>query len=458
MKQNKKTDQPFKKILLFIFSFTVLALSLSACDSFQMPDSILGLPLQQNEEVTTPTPVVEVEEGLTVEEESAMDGKAIDPIGDVISELILWVPPFMDPDSGTAAGKLLGDRLESFTDNHEGLSIDVRVKAEDGPASLMASLTSTSAAAPLAVPSLIMLSGGDLELAAKKGLILPLGDYTTVINDLDWFQYARLMAIVGDSAYGLPFAGDALVTLSKKDAYNDGLPDDWSEIFKTTQKVSFEAGDPTANLILTYYLSLGGALNVEGEGLILDPAVLTEVLTVFQEGNEAGVFSPELLSVDDAGLMEQFQAGAADTVITWSTNYLSGNLEDTEIHPVISLTGYNYTIADGWVLALADTLPERREMAVELAEYLVDVEFMAEWSAKAGYLPMRSSSLDLWTEGESVDMLSLISYSAHTYPDQETMNVIAPILAQSLAEVLEQGIDPGTAAQTAVAAIEGIEE
>ncbi|MCD6475137.1 MAG: extracellular solute-binding protein [Anaerolineaceae bacterium] len=457
MKRNKKPVQWFKKILT-LFVVVILAESLSACDSFQTPDSILGLPLQQNEELTTPTPELEIEEVIPVDEVAAVDEETTGPIGDEISELILWVPPFMDPDSGTAAGKLLGDRLESFTNSYDGLSIDVRVKAEEGPADLMASLTSTSAAAPLAMPSLIMLSRSDLELAAKKGLILPVGDYTTVINDLDWFQYARLMAIIGDSAYGLPFAGDALVTLSSKDAYNDDLPTTWSEFFTTRQKVAFEAGDPMAHLILAYYLSLGGALNIEGEGLVLESDILTEVLTVFQEGNEAEVFSSDLISVDDAGLIEQFQTETTDTIITWSTNYLSGNLENAEIHPVIPLTGYNYTIADGWILALADPLPERRDLAVKLAEFLVDKEFMAEWSNKAGYLPMRSSSLALWPEGESIDTLSLISHSAHIYPDQETMSVIAPILAQSLAEVLEQGIDPTTAAQNAVMALEGIEE
>ncbi len=457
MKLNIKLDQWFKKILT-LFIVVVLAESLSACDSFQTLDSILGLPIQQSEALITPTPELEAEEVLPVDEVVVVDEELIDPVGDEISELILWVPPFMDPDSGTEAGKLLNDRLEIFTDNYEGLSIDVRVKAEAGPAGLMASLTSTSAAAPLAMPSLIMLSRADIEIAAKKGLILPVGDYTTVINDLDWFQYARLMAIIGDSAYGLPFAGDALVTLSSTDAYFEDLPKAWSEFFTARQKVAFEAGDPMAHLILAYYLSLGGGLNVEDEGLIIESEILAEVLTVFQEGVEASVFSPDLLSVDDAGLVEQFQTGTTETIITWSTNYLSGNLENTEIHPLISLTGYSYTIANGWILALADPLPERRDLAVELAEFLVDVEFMAKWSNKAGYLPMRSSSLALWPEGGSVDTLSLISHSAHIYPDQETMNVIAPILTQSLAEVLEQGIDPVTAAENAGAAIEGIEE
>lgn len=457
MKRNKKPDQWFKKILT-LFVIVVMAISFSACNGFQISDSILGLPFQQSANLTTPTPEVEIEEVVPVEEDAAVDEETIDSGEDEIVELILWVPPFMDPDSDTEAGKLLRDRLESFIDSHEGLSIDVRVKAEEGPAGLMASLTSTSAAAPLAMPSMIMLSRVDLELAAKKGLILPVGDYSTLINDLDWFQYARSMAIVGDSAYGLPFAGDVLVALSRTDAYNDDLSNDWSEFFTARQQVAFEAGDPMAYLVLTYYLSLGGALNAENEDLILESDILTDVLTVFQEGKDAGVFSPDLLSVDDAGLIEQYQAETTDTIITWSANYLSGNLKNTEIHPVMQLTGYNYTIANGWVLALADPLPERRDLAVELAEFLVDVEFMAEWSNQAGYLPMRLSSLALWGEDESVDTLSLISHSAHIYPDQETMNVIAPVLAQSLAEVLEQGIDPETAAQNAVAAIEGIEE
>jgi len=249
-------------------------------------------------------------------------------------ELILWVPAFMDPSDDSSSARIFRQHLEKFEAGHEGVVIDVRVKSQEGPASLMASLTSTSAAAPLSMPSLIMLSRTDLETAAKKGLILPVADYSVVINELDWFQYARSMAIIGDSAYGLPFAGDALVMLSRTTAYENGLPKSWAEQNKTVKPVYFEANDPDANLLLAYYLSLGGSLYDANESLMLEADVLEEVLQVFQDGLAAKTFSAEYFNLDNSSLMDAYTSGTADSVITWSSNYLNSSLKDTVIHPV----------------------------------------------------------------------------------------------------------------------------
>ena len=457
MKQFRLSDRKLTTLFL-TFVFGLLLFAISGCDALDSFDTILGLPFQQSPGSATATPIVEVEEVDPLPEDTVVETAVPEETGEELFQLILWVPVFMDPSGESASASIFRQHLEEFENGHEGVVIDVRVKSQEGPASLMTSLTSTSAAAPLSMPSLIMLSRTDLETAAKKGLILPVADYSVVINDLDWFQYARSMAIIGDSAYGLPFAGDTLVMLSRSTAYPNGLSKSWTEQNQTAKPVYFEANDLDANLLLAYYLSLGGSLYGEEESLILEADVLEEVLQVFQNGLAANTISADYFNLDVAALMAAYNEGTTDTVITWSSNYLKSNMADTVLHPILSLTGYDYTVADGWILALADPLPERRTLAVELAEHLVDVNFLAEWNEAAGYLPMRSSSLQTWENADLVKTLSLISHSAHSYPDREIMDVIAPVLVQALNQVLVQGIDAPTAAQNAVLTIDGLKE
>jgi len=81
------------------------------------------------------------------------------------NHLILWLPPEFDPHSGTPAGDLLNERLDAFINAHPGLTIEVRIKAVNGPGGLLDSLATTSAAAPAAIPSLVALPRGELETA-----------------------------------------------------------------------------------------------------------------------------------------------------------------------------------------------------------------------------------------------------------------------------------------------------
>ena len=61
--------------------------------------------------------------------------------------LRIWVSPQFDPAAETPAGTLLQERLDEFMARRPDLQIEVRVKAESGPASLLNSLTATRAAA-----------------------------------------------------------------------------------------------------------------------------------------------------------------------------------------------------------------------------------------------------------------------------------------------------------------------
>jgi hypothetical protein len=82
----------------------------------------------------------------------------------------------------------------------------VRIKALDGPGGLLDALSAANAAAPLALPDLILLPRPQLETAALKGLLTPFDGLSASLNNGDWYDYARDLAQLQDSTFGLPLA------------------------------------------------------------------------------------------------------------------------------------------------------------------------------------------------------------------------------------------------------------
>ena len=91
--------------------------------------------------------------------------------------ITIWVPPALDPYNEETSGNILKNQLLSFAEQQNNLQINVRVKAESGPAGLLNSLIHTQTAAPVALPSLIILNRSDLEKAVENGLIYPMGPF-----------------------------------------------------------------------------------------------------------------------------------------------------------------------------------------------------------------------------------------------------------------------------------------
>jgi len=446
----KKHSHPF---LFRLFATSILlSLVLTACDPF------LGLPFQQMPQKHATATAKPSDISAT---EAVVDGSTTltpSPTPDGVNELVIWVPPLMDPEADTPEAALLKQRLLDFESEHPGVTVIVRVKARSGQSGLMESLISTATVAPLATPSLILLGRKDLEVAAKRGLILPMDDYSTVINDLDWFQYARAMAIIGESTFGLPFAGNALVMAYRETEF-DEEPDSWEQINSLQKTVYFSAGNTYPAFPLALYLSLGGSLRGDTGQPNLDVEKLTTILTILAEGRRAGVFPSTLIELTDPAMIwDAYKAGTTNAAVIWANYYLADQPEDTNIIPLISLTDYDFTIADGWMIGLADPLPERRALAVELAEYLVDVRFVAAWNQEAGYLPMREAAFALWEDSTLVETLSLVSYSARMDSSTELMDTISPVMVEAVNLVLGQGEEPETAAAVAVEKLNAVKE
>ena len=364
--------------------------------------------------------------------------------------LQLWLPPRFDPAGGTAAGDLLAERLEEFTSRRPGVRVDVRLKAESGPGGLLDALGSANAAAPLALPDLIVLPRSALETAALKGFLFPIDALSAEAAADDWYPYAQELSRIQDSTFGLPLAGDALVMLYRP-AEVEVPPENWEAALALNQPLAFPAADPQALFTLLQYMASGGRIQDEEGRPVLDPAILLEVLTFYDQAAQSGLMPFWLTQyTSQEQSWEAYQDEQAHMVDSWVSRYLSELPVDTSATRLPTEQAADFTFADGWVVALANPQVERHALAIELAEFLVDGDFLASWTETAGYLPPRSSALAGWTDATLKSLINRIVRNAQVIPSSDLLNVISPALEQATVEVLKDQSDPGTAVQTAI--------
>lgn len=376
---------------------------------------------------------------------------AVTPTSSVSTMLHLWLPPELDPLGGTPAGKVLKARLTEFLNRQPGVGIDIRIKtANNNPGGMYNSLATASAAAPAALPDLVALPYEMLHPLALKGLLRPLEGLTDVMNDADWYGYARQLAFVQNSIYGLPFAGDVMV-LAYRPMTIKTPPADWPALLKNTSPLAFAAADPKALCTLALYQGRGGAIQ-DGEGrasLQIEP--LTQVLTFYQEAGKANLLPDWLTQVmDDQQVWEAFRANRADLMVTWFSRYLANGQADIAVAALPIADGAAFTLATGWVWALATPDPESQVLSIRLAEFLTDSSFLADFTEALGYLPPRPSSLVSWSNPTQRALIGPVALSARLYPPPEILTNLGNILKEATLQIINKQADPESAARQAV--------
>ncbi|HVN54409.1 MAG TPA: extracellular solute-binding protein [Anaerolineaceae bacterium] len=363
--------------------------------------------------------------------------------------LTLWIPPEFNPGADTASAGLLRDQLKAFESQNPDIRVDVRVKAAGGPSGLLASLTAASAAAPAALPDLIALPRQDLESAVLKGLLFPYDGLTAVSNDPDWFSYARQLAVIGGSTYGLPFAGDALL-LVYRPAHLTGIPTDWQSLLSQSVPVAFPSADPGAAFTITQYMAEGGAVaDIQGRPY-LDSAPLGRVLKNYSSGAKQGVFPPWLSQYEtDQQSWQAYNAQQAQMAVTWVTRYLAETPSGSTALPLPVSKPGGFTLAVGWSWALSNPHSVHAAESARLAEFLIQSDFQARWTEAAGYLPTRPTALAAWKGQNLQSLLGPVAMSAQAMPPAETIESLGPVLKEAVLQVIRDQGDPSQAANSA---------
>jgi multiple sugar transport system substrate-binding protein len=354
--------------------------------------------------------------------------------------LRIWLPAQFDPAAEHPAAELLAQRLAEFEARHDDLKIEVRLKKADAEGDILNALSLTSAAAPGALPDLILLSRSDLEAAALRGLLHPIDGLSTSLDNPNWYSYAQQLGHIQNTGYGLPFLGDALVLVYYPEL---GQIVSWEDVLNTEGNLVFPAGNPQGLIGLSLYASAGGEL-LDPQGLPgLEQDVLTRVLTLVDEGVSQEVFPPSLANItNETQTLQIYRSGDANKAVVWFLNYRPS--EDGELTPLPGLDQAAFSYATGWVWALAGAEPETQQLAAELAEYLVAEEFIAEMTRLTGYLPTRPSIVD---EGDRT--MTAVLESAHPIPSSDVLAVLGPLMQEALTRVLN-GEEPEDVAASVI--------
>ena len=105
-----------------------------------------------------------------------------------------------------------------------------------------------------------------------------------MLDDPDWYDFARQLSYLQNATFGIPFAGDALIMAYRPEIIPEP-PADWSASLALTTTLAFPAADPDAIYTFAQYQSLGASLLDENEQPMLDVVQLTNVLTYYQQAS-----------------------------------------------------------------------------------------------------------------------------------------------------------------------------
>lgn len=340
--------------------------------------------------------------------------------------LRVWLPPRFDPNAGTPSAELLKARLQTFETEHPGIKLDIRIKSETD---ILRTLSITNNAAPAAMPDLIALSYWNMQKSASAGILHPLEGLTTLLQDPDWYAFARDLGHLKNVEYGIPFASDVLIIVHRAGLF-DAPPASWAEIFASGASLAFPASDPRAAFPLSLYLSNNLSLVSEQGALTLDEATLTQVFAFYRQAMDRGIVPLSTRdSQTDAQALQLYHSGQADQAVVWISSDLQSLSGD--YLPLPGLDIGHYTMGDGWVWALAGSDVENQPLAVELASYLVESGFMSEWTRAAGVLPVRPQALNGW-DAELRSPIHEALQSAHPLPPEDAAAVVGPLLQKAL--------------------------
>lgn len=361
--------------------------------------------------------------------------------------LRVWLPPQFDPQAETPAADLLRARLQAFEEEHPGIQLEIRVKSE---ADILKTLSVTNNAAPEAMPDLIAMSHSGMLEAASAGFLHPLEGLTTVMQDPDWYAFARELGHLKNIEYGIPFASDVLVTVYRPAVFEQ-LPSTWDEILASGSPLAFPASDPEALFPLSLYLSAGGRFVDDGGAFTLDEDALVRMLSFYKQAIETGTIGPTARDQQtDAQSLQVYREGRADLAVVWASSDIQ--TRSGGYLSVLGLNNTHYSPGDGWVWALAGSHADNQPLAVELASFLVESAFMSEWTWAAGYLPTRPQALGAWADEELRTSLNEVLQSAHPLPPEEVVSVVGPLLQEALVRIFN-GDQPEVVARSVIEAL-----
>lgn len=364
--------------------------------------------------------------------------------------ITIWLPEEFNPEDDSEASQLLKNRLNEFTERHPGVRVEVRIKALEGTGGLLDALSTAHTAAPLALPDLIILPMYEFTTAVARDLLYPIDALSLDDDRSDIYDFANQMTNIQGTHFGVPFAIDSLILAYQPSNVGDP-PRDWASVLDSENILGFAAADRQAFTSLALYHSAGGQFLDDEDRPTLENATLLELLSFLDSARQSGVTPYWLTQYDtDDRAWQAFILNQTNLVVTWMHHFMTSDQDDIAATHIPTLTGSPYTIANGWILAIATPQSERHELAYQLASFLTESQFIGEWTSAAGYFPPRSNALESWSTPTNQALANQLLPIAQVVPAESVINFIGPILKQITVDVLKNQLTPDEAVQVAV--------
>ena len=357
------------------------------------------------------------------------------------SILTVWFPPEMDPKSDSPAAKLLLDKLEAFA-KVNGLQLQTRPKASKGSGGLLDSLAAAKAAAPDALPDLVILDQDDLALAASKGYLSPLPMEGFLRDEKDWFEAARAMSNFEGQAYGAPIGLDPFVfgMTGVSSINNNG---GWSGIRTSLGKVAFAADDPRGIFLMNMYIAEGGNVQDSLKHPVLDQEPLSRTMIFLHQAYlDRHISTISVQAQTEAQILDALLNGNTDIGFIKLSQLLKNNQEKTSAVTLrVSLPGQ--TLAQGRFWAITTSNPAKLSKIQALILAVSEPGFMGEYTKALGVLPARPSALESWADLTTEVPWTRIGELSLPMPEESIINRLGPILRKATLDDLQEKGDPG---------------
>ncbi len=432
---NHRANKHRAKIILLLG--VVLALLLSGCVVFEEAGITLPWEVQAT---LSPTQSLMPVSTPTIQAPS-IEQTPVSTTPQAASTLTIWFPPEMDPKSDSPAAKILLDKLEAFA-KENGMQLQTRPKAAKGSGGLLDSLAAAKAAAPDALPDLIILDQEDLALAASKGYLNPLPMEGFLRDDKDWFEAARAMTSSDGQLFGAPISLDPYVLgmTGVSSVNNNG---GWQAIRTSLGKVAFAADDPRGMFLMNAYMAEGGNVQDSLKHPILDQEPLARtILFLHQAYMDRHISTISIQAQTEAQILDALLNGNTDLGFIKLSQLLKNNQEKSSgITLRIALPGK--TLAQGWFWAISTSNTEKLSKIQALILAVSEPEFMGNYTKALGLLPARPSALELWDDLTTEVPWTRIGEMSLPMPEESIINRLGPILRKATLDDLQDAGDPG---------------
>ncbi len=402
----KKADP---QIIRMMFSTAVLVvLGIAGCSGLQQTP-------EPEKQVASPQAVTTVSADVN-EKSSPTAGATSEP--KVPTRLVVWLADEFNPQNANLAESLMKNQLQDLLIKNPEIVVDLRVKGEDQAHSILNILELTNRHAPEALPDVILIRAEDARAARRRGLLPANGIFNTILQEGDWYPYAKQLSdskIVGDC---IPMAGDATVIFADSNL-RISQPQKWVDIERRKSSLGFPAVDPT-QMFFKMLMNMNDAQIVNENGKYqISPDGLEATLRLILSAIDREILNADLLEYSsERNVWIDFGKEKFDWAALQISHYLKDLDANVQTLNFVNNEGLPILPATGWLWCVLATEPEKQTLAMTYVRWMTDPKFQMEWTPSAGYLPVRLSSIAGWNDQPSVSQIvASLSEKAQVFQD-----------------------------------------